>query len=122
MNSPRIVAFIVRHLDRSAADIPFSSRERLKSARSIALEHRKVASAARFAGLPGEFHLDVFAQRALVHAAIALALATSFSFWHANRYISQTAEMDTAILADDLPIDVLTDKGFDQWLQSSGEH
>jgi hypothetical protein len=119
---PRIVTFIVRHLDRSAADLPPASSERLKAARSIALERRKVVSAVRLAGHPGEFHLDVFAQRALAHAVLALFLATGFSFWHANRYISQTAEMDTAILADDLPIDVLTDKGFDQWLQSSGEH
>lgn len=122
MTTPRIVAFIVRHLDRSAADIPAASRERLKAARSIALERRKVASGLRLAGVPGEFHLDAFVQRALAHAFLALILATGFSFWHANRYISQTAEMDTAILADDLPIDVLTDKGFDQWLQSSGEH
>jgi hypothetical protein len=122
VNPPNIVAFVIRHLDRSASQLPAARAERLKAARNLALEHRKVRSSARLAGFPGAFHFDLLTQRALARTAVAMMIAAGLSFWHADRYITRTAELDTAILTDDMPIDVLTDKGFDQWLQSSGEH
>ena len=121
MNPPNIVAFIIRHLDRSATELSSDKAERLKAARQLALEHRKVRAQTRLAGVPGSFHFDLLTQRALARAVIAMVIAAGLSFWHADRYISQTADLDSAILTDDLPIDVLTDKGFDQWLQASGE-
>lgn len=35
---------------------------------------------------------------------------------------SELAEIDSALLADDLPISAYLDRGFDTWLQSSGQY
>jgi hypothetical protein len=43
----------------------------------------------------------------------------SYSFWQADQQISELEAIDSALLADDLPIGALTDKGFDAWLKSS---
>lgn len=122
MKEPPVIPFVVKHLDLAVTELTAEQKERLKASRGLALSRRKVIAATQLAGIPAWLHFDLLTQRALARTALAMMIAAGLSFWHADRYISQTAELDSAILADDLPIDVLTDKGFDQWLQSSGEH
>lgn len=121
MSEPPVVRFVTKHLDQGLASITPEQRERLKTARGVALAHRKVGAGARLAGLAGMFHLDLLTQRALARTAAAVVIAMVMSLWHAERYVLETAEIDSAILAEDMPMEVFTDKGFDQWLKSSGE-
>lgn len=122
MKEPPVIPFVARHLDLAVTALTAEQKERLKASRNLALSRRRIGATARLAGVPAWLHLDLLMQRALARTALAMLIAAGLSFWHADRYISQTAELDSAILADEMPIDVLTDKGFDQWLQSSGEH
>lgn len=119
MKEAPVVPLVVKHLDLAVREITPEQKERLKACRSLALDRRKFVSPIQLAGIPSGWHVDLLTQRALLRTVLATILAAGLSFWHADRYVSQTAELDTEILADDLPIDVLTDKGFDQWLQAS---
>jgi hypothetical protein len=56
---------------------------------------------------------------------VALALVvgvTSYAYWQADRSIAELEVIDSALLADDLPIAAFTDRGFDAWLKSSASH
>ena len=56
---------------------------------------------------------------------MALALVagvTSYAYWQADRSIAELEVIDSALLADDLPIAAFTDRGFDAWLKSSASH
>jgi hypothetical protein len=114
-NSPRSIA---KYLNASLADIKWEHRERLRLARSTALEHQAQRSEIRFAGIAGALHVDYFARRALVWFAAILVVAFGIAYWHAQNYIVDLAEVDSAILIDEMPMDVITDKGFDAWLRS----
>ena len=122
MKEPPVIRFVTKQLDTGLSKMPDNVTERLKAARHVAIQKRKVVSEARFAGLAGWLHFDLLTQRTLAKTAMALLIAGGFSIWHADRYISQTAEIDSELLSDDLPIDALTDKGFDAWLNSSEGH
>jgi hypothetical protein len=109
---------IAKHLDASLADIKWEHRERLRLARSAALELHAQRSAVRFAGLAGSFHVDYFARRALLWFAALFLVAFGIAYWHAQNYVVDLAEVDSAILTNEMPMDVITDKGFDAWLRS----
>jgi Protein of unknown function (DUF3619) len=109
---------IARHLNASLAEIKWEHRERLRLARSVALELHAQRSAVRFAGFAGAFHVDYFARRALLWFAALLLVAFGIAYWHAQSYIVDLTEVDSAILIDEMPMDVITDKGFDAWLRS----
>jgi hypothetical protein len=52
--------------------------------------------------------------------ALALLIGvTAYTVWNADQQITELEAIDSALLADDLPIGALTDKGFDAWLKSS---
>ena len=51
-------------------------------------------------------------------AALVLLLGLVFSaFWMADERVNELGAVDSALLADDLPIGAFTDKGFDTWLK-----
>ena len=122
MSEEKLARFVKNQLDASLATIPQNRREALKRVRQEALQKRVQKSESRLAGVAGVFHLDMLARRALVRFAALLLLSLGISYWHAQDYIVELAEVDSAILTDEMPIDVITDKGFDAWLSSSAEH
>lgn len=122
MSDKKIIQFVVCQLDAGLAQVDHGSKERLKRARQFALSRQKKVGATRLAGLAGVFHVDFFARRALISTFALLLLTISLGYWHANTYIVELAELDSAILTDEMPIDVITDKGFDAWLTSSANH
>jgi hypothetical protein len=48
-----------------------------------------------------------------------VVLSLGAAYWHASEYIGELEDLDSAILTDEMPMDVITDKGFDAWLKSS---
>lgn len=119
MSDQKLIRFVTRHLDASADRVTREQSERLFSARQNALRVYDQRSHTRLAGLAGVFHLDIFARRALINACAALMVALGAAYWHATQYVGELAELDSAILTDEMPIDVITDKGFDAWLKSA---
>lgn len=122
MSEERLIRFVTKQLDAGIASIDRDRRERLKQARLTALSHQSRRGEARLAGIAGAFHVSFLARRAMIRTAALLILTVGIAYWHANYYVVELAEIDSAILTDDMPIDVITDKGFDTWLKSSAEH
>lgn len=122
MSEERLIRFVTKQLDAGLASIDRDRRERLKQARLTALSHQSRRGEARLAGIAGAFHVSFLARRAMIRTAALLILTVGIAYWHANYYVVELAEIDSAILTDDMPIDVITDKGFDTWLKSSAEH
>jgi hypothetical protein len=98
--------------------------ERLRAARLAALEHRRRAAAQQpaFAGngvdraaAPLRF------SRTLLVPLLLLALGLAFLYSaQQTRQVAETVELDTQLLADELPIDAYLDKGFEAWLKKRG--
>ena len=122
MSDDRLIRFVTQHLDAGARVIGQAPRERLKLARQAAIGRQRRASEARFAGVVGLFNFDLYARRALMKSAALLIITIGVAYWHATDYIVKLEELDSAILTDEMPMDVITDKGFDAWLKSSDTH
>ena len=117
---------VCRVLDRSAAALPQATLERLALARKAALRaqaspaRRAPVAALAFAGDagPGRFG---FARTGLVLSMVILVgacLAGLYQF-EQERRIEELADVDTAVLNDDLPISAYSDQGFNAFLKQN---
>ena len=44
-----------------------------------------------------------------------------YDYWTILQQASEIAELDSALLGSDLPVDAFLDKGFENWLKRSGQ-
>jgi len=111
-----------QHLNRGLHDLPPATLDRLAAARERALAHQKIAVHQSVLAAAGSFIHHQFDNLHLKQVLMALAVllgVASYTFWHADQQITELEAIDSALLADDLPIGALTDKGFDAWLKST---
>ncbi|MDB5773824.1 MAG: DNA-directed polymerase specialized sigma subunit [Burkholderia sp.] len=134
MNSKDLnFAYKVRNaLNENLDNLPASTAERLASARKIALSRKKVNSPMRawlpqvaFAGNVGSYFekpSDWLGRMGLAVPAVVLiaGLMSIYQFEQQER-ISETAELDAAVLADELPLSAYLDHGFNAYLAKPGE-
>jgi hypothetical protein len=126
-------AYKVRHaLNESADNLPASTIERLSSARKIALSRKKPESRLRafvprfaFAGETGRLFDAPSAWLGRMGLAIpivvvALGLASIYHY-EQQRRINDLADIDAAVLSDDLPLSAYLDHGFNGYLANRGE-
>lgn len=126
-------AYKVRHaLNESAENLPASAAERLSSARKIALSRKKKESALhvlvsprRLAGGAGSFfnaHFSWIARMGLILPLIVVATGLAGIYqYEQERHIDETAEIDAAVLTDELPLSAYVDHGFNAYLAKRGE-
>lgn len=122
MNELHFAHRVRQQLNGGLHDLPPSMLGRLQAARELALSHQKVAGHQSVLAAAGNFVHRQFDQLHLKQVLAALALVSgiaSYTYWHADQGIAELGAIDSALLADDLPIAALTDKGFDAWLKSS---
>jgi Protein of unknown function (DUF3619) len=116
MNEDDLARRIVHHLGRSLEDVPPDVSLRLHAAREEALRHARADRQA--AGRPGGWgsghHLMV---RLVLPVALVGAIAAGL-YWQSVSQ-NESLEVETALLADELPIHAYTDPGFDTWLRHS---
>jgi hypothetical protein len=119
----------------SDAELPADVTERLRFAREQALTRRKpeprlaapivgmAPSGAAVLGGPPRGRADSgWWPLAWAVPAIVLGLGLFFIHeWHADRQVRLTAEIDSALLADDLPPSAYADPGFAEFLRSPKE-
>jgi hypothetical protein len=116
-------AYKVRQLlNRGLHELRPETTARLAAARKNALSCQRQAVNQSVLATVGSFvqhHFDnLHIKQAL--AALVLLLGLVFSaFWMADQRVSELGAVDSALLADDLPIGAFTDKGFDTWLKRS---
>ena len=111
-------------LNAGTANLVSSVSERLFKARQQALSHHtarvgelSLAGLGRHVfSLGGDYARPLFAALALVTVVICGDYVTSM------QRASHLEEVDSALLADDLPSSAYLDRGFDAWLNSSAQH
>ena len=123
----RFAARVCRALDESVAQLPPATLQRLALARKAALRaqpspvmrHVPVRQFA-LAGAGGSSRFG-FARTGFVFSTILLVgvcLAGLYQF-EQDRRIEDLADMDTAVLNDDLPIAAYADQGFNAFLKQN---
>lgn len=110
-------------LEQGAMSLDSSIAARLAQARNNALEHQAVAVAGlSLAGglsrlgdiiLPGT-------RRFAAIAALTVGIVGTY-YWNAFEQADENEEVDSALLADDLPVNAYTDQGFEAWLEHSSQ-
>jgi len=121
MNQDDLARRIVRKLEPCLDDIPEAVVQRLQAVRREAL-HRAQIRRAEHGSLLDRLRDWVSAHgvavRVAVPVAFAAAVAAGLLYWQAASH-HESIDLDTALLADELPIHAYTDPGFDAWLQHS---
>jgi hypothetical protein len=119
-NDERQLAYKVRQLLTQGTDgLDAGTVDRLHQARQQALARASATvSGLRLAGV-GEFFGETLLQHGRMYAAIAtlLAGAALASYWSNFVQADDNEEVDSALLADDLPINAYLDPGFHAWLE-----
>ncbi|MEW6024851.1 MAG: DUF3619 family protein [Pseudomonadota bacterium] len=132
MNTDDInLAYKLRHaLNENLDALPASTTERLAAARALALSRKKpdAASTAPFAKNDWRrswFDVDsLFSNAALGRLAVAvplLALVVGLGGvyqYEQQQQIAELAELDAAVLADELPLTAYLDHGFNAYVES----
>lgn len=127
----RFGARVAARLTLGTAELPYEVSERLRAARTQAMGRRKLVSAqaapavlssggAAALGLRNE---GVSWWNRIASALPLLVLAAGLVAIHVvqnDRRASEVAEVDAAILTDDLPPSAYADPGFAQFLRSGG--
>ena len=106
----------VDDLDRGVAD-------RLRDARKTALNCQKVPVAGlRLAGIGRDLEFSVLANARSLVAVLALIVgATGTYYWNAFEQAQEYEEIDSALLADELPPSAYLDRGFQAWLERASD-
>ncbi len=119
MSKERDFAYKVRHhLNLGVDGVDRKTADRLFEARRNALAHQKVAGAQLSLAGVGHIAADMILPhaRALV-AIVGLVIGVAgVSIWNDFQKAAEQEEIDSALLADDLPINAYLDKGFQAWL------
>jgi hypothetical protein len=128
-------AYKVRHaLNENLDNLPASTSDRLASARNIALSRKKQDNPARvlaahqqtvMAGAAGKNFGNPFAWLGRIGIALPLlalvaGLIGIYQF-EEQQHISDTADIDAAVLSDELPVSAYLDHGFNTYLSTRGE-
>ena len=133
MNTDDInLAYKLRHaLDENLDGLPASTTERLAAARALALSRKKADAPAnlqeqqRKAGLRRFFDVDFrFSGAGLGRLGVAIPLLAlvvglgGLYQYEQQQRIAELAELDAAVLADELPLTAYLDHGFNAYLES----
>jgi hypothetical protein len=128
MNRPEheVARKLVEHLDNGVDSLEPGVRGRLLAARNAALSHYRekpqsvlgLTWAGAAAGRGSDYRfLDP--RHLVVGAMLVLAVAVVV-WWQSNDSpANELAEIDSHLLADELPVNAYLDKGFDSWLKRS---
>jgi Na+-translocating ferredoxin:NAD+ oxidoreductase RnfG subunit len=130
-------AYKVRHaLNEQLDDLPAATTDRLAAARQAAMARKKAhvpaklaqrAARVGFAGKVGALFSSSFNFSAMGRAgailpllALVAALAGVYQY-EEERRIAELAEIDAAVLSDELPLTAYLDHGFNQYLAQRGQ-
>ena len=122
MNENEIAGRIVARLDQDLADLPASTVQKLQAARLAAVAAYRVdrplwGQSRAGNALSGWGLGRGLTMRLVLPAAIVLASLTGLIYWQASSHHEE--ELDTGLLAGELPIHAYTDPGFETWLKHS---
>ena len=111
---------IRQHLNRGLHELRPETTARLAAARQAALACQRQTVSQSVLATVGGFVQSQFDNQRLKQLLTALALLAGVVFsayWVADERVAELGAIDSALLADELPISAFTDKGFDAWLK-----
>lgn len=120
MNEVQFAYKVRQHLNLSLRALRPETISRLAAARERALERQKVRvgqSVLASAGGFFQYHFDHYRLKQIVASLALLAGVVCSTFWLADQRVTELGAIDSALLANDLPLGAFTDKGFDTWLK-----
>lgn len=110
-----------RILDEGTGQLDRKILNGLHQARQNALAHHRVAvGGLHFAGV-GHFattRLPMYARTAVAAFALLAGVVLTY-YWNSFEQAAENAEIDSALLSDELPPAAYLDKGFQAWLERS---
>lgn len=112
-------AYQVRQvLNQGTESLERETVQRLAVARQKAMQHQKMGAGLRFAGI-GHGSLEAFPSyaRAVLAGLAILTGVVSTYMWNQFEEAAENEEIDSALLADDLPPSAYLDRGFQVWLK-----
>lgn len=118
MNEDDLARRIVGQLNRSLDELPAPTTRKLRAARMAALAHYRGDSPqgrSRAFALPGWGSGRRLTMRLVLPVAIVIASITGLLFWQMSA--PHEDELDSGMLAGELPIHAYIDPGFDTWLK-----
>ena len=113
----RVLEIDIRHLEPKVLG-------RLKEARFVALDRqRQTVSGLVLAGNFGGLGVESLVSQVRTASAIAALILGMIGTYYWNTYedADENAAIDSALLADDLPVDAYSDQGFHAWLNASSQ-
>jgi len=122
MNELYFAHRVRQHLNRGLHELPPTTIGRLEAARQRALAQQRVAVHRTVLASAGSFvhrHLDHLHLKQILAGLVLISGIAFYTYWHADQSIAELGAIDSALLADDVPIGALTDKGFEVWLKSA---
>lgn len=128
MNEQQIAQGIRDALDESASRLPYRISHRLEQARLNALAHQRTSEVLvdtrqfALAGSGSSGSGRTLWWRLSVTLLPILALAAGLlviSVWNDSETADEIAEIDTAVLTDEVPLAAYTDRGFGVFLKNS---
>ena len=122
-------AYKVRHaLNEKLDDLPPSTVDRLASARKAAVSRKKAHAPAKaaqrvLAGNIGSFFsFSSLGRAGVVIPLLALVAGLSGVYqYEQEKHIAEIAELDAAVLSDELPLTAYLDHGFNAYLAQRGQ-
>jgi hypothetical protein len=114
-----LAARIVRRLNHGLTEIDPQALARLRTARGAALERMQPQPVAwlAWAGAGTASVRRHLSARYLAPIFGMLLALSAMVYWQQENKIEDPVEIDAKLLASELPIDALLDKGLDAWLQ-----
>ena len=108
-------------LNHGLKDLAPSTSRRLEAARHLALSKQKQLAPGLAVAGHGSISLRFgsstpYLKQLLAILALLLGMWISF-YWHSTQYITELEEVDSALLADDIPPEAFMDNDFLEWLK-----
>jgi hypothetical protein len=115
--------FIRRKLNATTAELDAKLTDRLFLARQAALAVQPAIASRRVASHVGSGLLAWSTEnfRPFAVATVLVLTLMSGNYMMSAQHISEMEEIDSALLADDLPINAYLDSGFGSWLADSSQ-
>ncbi len=120
MNEQDFQHRIRQHLNVSARNVSPPVADRLLQARQRALSRQKqTVRKLSLAGLGQTLSEHIMPHgRTTLAMILVILLALGSGLLGEWQHVADLEEVDSALLADDLPIDAYLDRGFDAWVQN----